>query len=308
MLIQHGGPVGPAEAWTAWNWDPVVWLVVLLPAVAYVALWRRAGRRDLAARWRRRSFLAGVAALAVALLSPLDAMGESLASAHMVQHLLLTTVAAPLLVLGVRWRVLVGGVPVAVRRRTATWRTTSVGRTGRAVLAHPVAAGLPFVAALWLWHAEGPYGAALDSSFVHAVEHACFLVTALLSWAAILARSRRRSAAPGMAVLVLFGLAMVSGLLGLLLTFARTPWYPAYAETTEAWGLTPLEDQQLAGVIMWVPGGGAYLIAALALVALWIRTPADPVLTKFHVRSRGQNAHRTREVGTATTAEPRAST
>jgi cytochrome c oxidase assembly factor CtaG len=274
VLIQHGGPVEPAEAWTAWNWDPVVWLVVLLPAVAYVALWRRAGRRDAAARWRRRSFLAGVAALAVALLSPLDAMGESLASAHMVQHLLLTTVAAPLLVLGVRWRVLVGGVPAAMRRRTAAWRTTSAGRAGRAVLAHPVVASLPFVAALWLWHAEGPYGAALDNSFVHAVEHACFLATALLSWAAILARPRRRAVAPGMAVLVLFGLAMVSGLLGLLLTFAPTPWYPAYAETTEAWGLTPLEDQQLAGVIMWVPGGGAYLIAALVLVILWIRAPA----------------------------------
>ena len=143
------------------------------------------------------------------------------------------------------------------------------------MLAHPVVASLPFVAALWLWHAEGPYDAALDNSFVHAVEHACFLATALLSWAAILARPRRRAVAPGMAVLVLFGLAMLSGLLGLLLTFAPTPWYPAYAETTEAWGLTPLEDQQLAGVIMWVPGGGAYLIAALVLVILWIRAPAE---------------------------------
>ena len=90
------------------------------------------------ARWRRRSFLAGIVALAVALLSPLDAMSGSLASAHMVQHLLLTTVAAPLLVLGVRWRVLIAGLPPGVRRRTSRWRTSSAARAGRAVLAHPV--------------------------------------------------------------------------------------------------------------------------------------------------------------------------
>lgn len=282
MLIHHGGPLEPSEAWAAWNWDPVVWLVVIVPAVVYVELWRRAGRRDSMARWRRRSFLAGIAALAVALLSPLDAMGGSLASAHMVQHLLLTTIAAPLLVLGVRWRVLTGGLPLALRRRTSRWRTTSVARAGRSVLAHPVVASLPFVAGLWVWHAEGPYEAALADPLVHGFEHVCFLATALLSWAAILTPPRRR-AVPGMAVLVLFGLATVSGLLGVLLTFARAPWYPAYADTTAAWGLTPLEDQQLAGVIMWVPGGGAYLVPALVLVAFWVRTPtADrprPVLT-----------------------------
>ena len=270
-MLSHHGPLAPSEAWTAWNWDPVVWLVVVVPAIVYVELWRRAGRRDPMAQWRRRSFLAGIVALAVALLSPLDAMSESLASAHMVQHLLLTTVAAPLLVLGVRWRVLMAGLPRAVRRRTSPWRARTAARVARSVLAHPVAASLPFVAALWVWHAKGPYEAALANSYVHGFEHACFLATALLSWAAIFARPRRRAAAPGMAVLVLFGLAMVSGLLGVLLTFGPTPWYPAYAQTTEAWGLTPLEDQQLAGVIMWVPGGGAYLIAALALVVLWMR-------------------------------------
>ena len=274
MLIHHGGPVEPSEAWTAWNWDPVVWLVVIVPAIAYLELWRRAGRRDSAARWWLRYFLAGTVALAVALLSPIDAMGASLASAHMVQHLLLATVAAPLLVLGVRWRVLVAGLPPAVRRRTFPWRTTTAGRVGRAVLAHPVAASLPFVAALWVWHAEGPYEAALANPYVHGFEHACFLATALLSWAALLVPPRRRTAAPGMAVLVLFGLATVSGLLGVLLTFAPTPWYPTYADTTEVWGLTPLEDQQLAGVIMWVPGGGAYLVAALVLVGLWLRGPS----------------------------------
>ena len=124
------------------------------------------------ARWRRRSFLAGTVALAVALLSPLDAMSGSLASAHMVQHLLLTTIAAPLLVLGVRWRVLIAGLPPAVRRRTSRWRRTGVARAGRAVLAHPVVASLPFVAALWVWHAEGPYEAALANTYVHGFEHA----------------------------------------------------------------------------------------------------------------------------------------
>ena len=182
------------------------------------------------------------------------------------------------------------------------------------MLAHPVAASLPFVAALWVWHAEGPYEEALANPYVHGLEHACFLATALLSWAAVLAPPRRRAAVPGMAVLVLFGLAMVSGLLGVLLTFAPTPWYPSYADTTGVWGLTPLEDQQLAGVVMWVPGGGAYLVAALALVGWWLRTPegsarrprsgCDEDLGPFSIPNATQNPG----VATTTTTGPRGST
>jgi putative membrane protein len=254
-----------------------VWLLVVGPGLAYAMLWTGTARLGPIAHRRRRAFLAGTVALAMALLSPLDALSASLASAHMVQHLLLTTVAAPLLVLGAPAAVLVAALPPDVRRRVASWRTGAAGRAGAATLAHPVVVSLPFVATLWWWHARAPYEAALADPLVHGLAHVSLVATALLSWAAIL-RHRRRPATPGVDVLVLFGLATLSGLLGLLLTFAPTPWYSSYAETTAAWGLTPLADQQLAGVIMWVPGGGAYVVAALVLVRSWVRpSSAGPV-------------------------------
>jgi cytochrome c oxidase assembly factor CtaG len=104
---------------------------------------------------------------------------------------------------------------------------------------------------------------------VHGVEHAVLFGAALASWAAIV-RLRRRRARPGIELLVLFALSLQCALLGALLTFATTAWYPAYAATTEPWGLSPLSDQQLAGVIMWIPAGGVYLVAALVVLRRWI--------------------------------------
>ena len=285
MLIHHGGPVGPAEAWTAWNWDPIVWLVVVVPAVVYVELWRRAGRRDSTARWRRRSFLAGIAALAVALLSPLDAMGGSLASAHMVQHLLLTTVAAPLLVLGVRWRVLVGGLPLARatahrpgggRRRVARAGSVRAGPPGRgepAVRRRAVGAGTP-----------------RGRTRRRSPTRSCTASSTPASWPPRCCRGRRssprrvagRGAGHGRARAVRAGdgerparcAADVRPDAVVSVLRRRRP---------RRGDSTPLEDQQLAGVIMWVPGGGAYLVAALVLVAVWVRAPTAnrprPVLT-----------------------------
>ena len=141
-----------------------------------------------------------------------------------------------------------------------------------------MAASVPAVIALWCWHLPALYEAALSNGWLHGLEHATFLLTALLSWAAILAAGRRRTNRCGLAVLVLFVLATQSGLLGVLLTFAPRPWYPSYEATTEAWGLTPLADQQLAGVIMWIPAGSVYMVVALLLVSRWIRMPARQVV------------------------------
>lgn len=128
-----------------------------IAAHAYEVLWRHAGRRDQRALWRRRSFLAGIAVAAVALLTPIDALSGSLSSAHMVQHLLLTTVVAPVLVLGAPLRSLLTGTPPPLRGRFRRLRMFPAVRQGSALLAHPVAASLPYVAVLWWWHARAPY-------------------------------------------------------------------------------------------------------------------------------------------------------
>jgi len=266
----RGPPIEPAELWTAWNWDPLVWLAIFAAGMAYVQAWNLVGHRRAVAPWQRRAFLGGLAVVWLALVSPIDAMAASLSSAHMVQHLLLTTVAAPLLVAGAPMVTLWRALPRPAARHAHRWRGSSLAGAARWLLERPAAAAVPSVVALWAWHVPVLYEAALDNAFVHALEHVTFLVAALLSWAAILAAGRRRTDRPGRAVLVLFALSLQCGLLGVLLTFSRRPWYPSYASTVRPWGLTPLADQQLAGVIMWVPAGGVYLVVALWLLVRWI--------------------------------------
>ncbi len=266
VVIGHDGPIVPAEAWTSWNLDPLIWSALVVAGGGYWWASARCRRTD---PWPARWFAAGLAVAAVALLSPLDAMSASLGSAHMVQHVLLTMVAVPLIVLGAPVRTMSRALPRAGRRRLGRWRAGRIARSASDAIADPVLTAGVFVVVLWVWHARGPYQAALESDLLHGIEHATFFLAALASWAAILPVRRRRGRS-GIGVLVLFGLSVQCGLLGALLTFATEPWYPAYESTTAAWGLSPLADQQLSGVIMWVPAGGIYLVAALLLLRAWL--------------------------------------
>lgn len=228
--------------------------------------------RTSAARRNRRAqgfaFWTGWAVLAVALLSPLHHLGETLLAAHMLQHELLMIVAAPLLVLGRPWMVSVWGLPRAwrpavgrgMRKVRPLWRLVS--RLEIAWLLHAVA--------ILAWHAPGLYQRTLDSDLMHALQHASFLLTGLLFWWSVLVAAPRRRL-HGLAIASLFSTMVYTGGLGALLTLARLPWYPAYGKAAPAWGLTQLEDQQLAGLIMWAPGGITYLLATLWLVLDWLR-------------------------------------
>ena len=137
-------------------------------------------------------------------------------------------------------------------------------------ISHPFSAWLIHAVALWMWHIPALFQATIDNDLVHFFQHASFLGSALLFWWAVL-HGRHRVSGYGMAVLYMFTTALHSGLLGALITFARRVWYPAYANTTVSWGLTPLEDQQLGGLIMWVPAGFVYVFAGLAFVVGWMR-------------------------------------
>ncbi len=219
--------------------------------------------------WRPVAFWLGWGSLLVALVSPLHAMAEALFWAHMTQHEILMTVAAPLLVLG--------GTMVPVLRALPRDARRSIGRVVRRPAGRVVwhtgtrmdVAWIVQAVVLVLWHLPALYQASLVSEWVHAAQHLSFLGTAVLYWWSVFetpAARRHR----GAAVLSLFLTSVYTGALGALITFAGTPWYPRY-HSTAAWGLTPLEDQQLAGLVMWMPGGVAYLVAALALTARWLR-------------------------------------
>ena len=124
-------------------------------------------------------------------------------------------------------------------------------------------------AALWLWHIPFLYEATLTSDWIHAAQHLSFLGTAVLFWSALYGVGRS-AMSYGSAILYVFGTAVHCSALGALLTFSAVLWYPAYMTTTGAWGLTPLQDQQLGGVIMWVPSGVVFIVVALALMARWL--------------------------------------
>jgi putative membrane protein len=264
-LAHPGVPPAPHDLWRAWSAEPVTLALLALGTWAYArgvrALWRRAGRGRGVARWRSVSGAAGLVALAVALVSPVDAMGGALFAAHMTQHLLLVAIAAPLLVLGDVATATLWALPLRARRAVGrAWRDAHRLRRAWRALLHPAAAWTLHVAAMWAWHAPTAYEGALRSPLVHALEHASFFATALLFWWVLLA-PRRRPLAFGATTLYLFGAALQGTVFGALVTLAPRPWYPAYAATTMPWGLTPLEDQQLAGLLMWIPAGLVYLAA-----------------------------------------------
>ncbi|RAI42849.1 cytochrome c oxidase assembly protein [Rhodoplanes roseus] len=248
--------VTPATVSSAWSLAPATLLpVLILPALYLSAVVAR--RREGAAppAWRAGLFAAGWLLLAVAVVSPLCRLAANLAWAHMVQHVILVALAPPLLLLGAEgvWS---RGAP-APTRRGATW----------AWLARPAGAGLAYGAAIWFWHVPRLYEAALRDGALHLVMLATLVGVSLVFWRSILVAARGDAGTALAATPVLLTTLMHTGMLGALLTFSSGLWFPLMAPGALAFGLSPLADQQLAGLIMWVPMGLVYMAAALGLVA-----------------------------------------
>jgi cytochrome c oxidase assembly factor CtaG len=293
FVLAHAGHVhhlDPSTVIRWWSWEPFVVALLAITGALYatgvVRMWRpspRLRRPSLAGRgwsrvarpgeggqrWQVAAFTAGWLSLVIALVSPLDALSEILFSAHMAQHEMLMIVAAPLLVLG---RPLIAFLWALPRR----WRT----RIGHAVQREPVATTWRFITnalvvtilhalALWIWHVPAWYEATLRSNFIHGIQHSCFLFTATLFWWALM-HGRYGRLGYGAAVMYVFFTTAHSGALGALISFAPNLWYPIYAARTAAWGLDAIEDQQLAGLIMWIPAGVLFTILGIALFAAWL--------------------------------------
>lgn len=273
-VAHEGRPLEPHDLWTAWSFDPGIAVPLVLAAALHAIGIRKLTRSGAAhgRRARRRraiSFAAGWMTLTIALVSPMHAAAEALFSMHMVQHEILMVVAAPLLVLARPFVPILWALPAPWRRRVGRSCRARAARSAWAIISSiPIAWALHAVA-IWMWHLPVLYDQTLTSSAAHAAQHASFLVTALLFWWSI-ARGR---AARTVGVLALFTTAVHTGALGALIALSPTPWYPRYGETSGAWGLTPLEDQQLAGLIMWMPATIAYVAGALWLAAGWLREP-----------------------------------
>ncbi|HSK38948.1 MAG TPA: cytochrome c oxidase assembly protein [Arenibaculum sp.] len=274
--LAHGfALIGPQDLWAAWTVDP--WIVVPLLAVHWLygrgiaRMWRRAGIGRGVSRARVAAFLGGEAALVLAFVWPFDALGETLFAAHMVQHMLLSVVAPPLLILGMPLSPVLWALPPNRRSNAATvLRMPGLARP-LAVLTRPGIAAALQAAALWGWHAPGAFEAARFDGAVHALEHASFLGTGLLFWWAVIHSGRHGSMGHALAAFWTLATVITGGLLGALITFAPNQLYPSYGDAAALWGMSALDDQQLAGLIMWVPAGLTHLAAGVLLVGAWLR-------------------------------------
>jgi cytochrome c oxidase assembly factor CtaG len=245
------------------GWKPDV--IMAVPLAVTLSVYLLGVSRVRVPRLERIAFLTGWVVLVVALLSPIATISERLFSMHMTQHELLMLVAAPLITLGRPLVPMLWVLPVESRRRlkggaglTPVWsRLTS-----------PAVVFIAHALALWIWHLPPLYQAAVLDDRIHAVQHLMFTGTACLFWWGLL-RGRYGRLGYGAAVFYVFATAMHSGGLGALITFATAPIYPLYAQRATA-GVDPLVDQQLAGLIMWIPAGVVLMIFGLALMSAWL--------------------------------------
>jgi cytochrome c oxidase assembly factor CtaG len=267
-LIASAGCFSGAEA-AGWSIDPAILAPFLLSGLLYAAgvvrLWRAAGFGRGATFRQAGCFAAGWLLLGAALVSPLHELSVELFSAHMVEHELVMAAAAPLLVLARPLGPMLWAFPARSRRAVARSAKLLAYLCGWDVLSRPLVATILHAVAIWAWHVPPAFEAALLHEPLHWLQHLSFLVTALFFWWAMFETRR-----PGAAVIDLFFTAMHTAFLGVLLTVAPRPMYPLQSALSVHFGLDPLADQQLAGLIMWVPAGTVYVGAGLALAWHWI--------------------------------------
>jgi putative membrane protein len=214
-------------------------------------------------------FALGWLSLVIALDSPLHEIGEQLFWVHMTQHEILMLVSAPLLVLGRPLLPFLWALPRSWREHVANISRSRPFKTAWASVSSPMCAWLISAAALWIWHAPWLFNRTLHNDWIHAAQHTSFLVTALIFWWPI--AGQKPAMSYGGALAYVFTTALHTSILGALLTFSPRPWYSSYLTTAPAWNLTALEDQQLGGLIMWIPAGTLLLIVSLVLLVKWMK-------------------------------------
>jgi putative copper resistance protein D len=272
--LAHGETV-PAPSFPAlladWSLDPLPIAGVLAAAVAYLWAERRIAARHPASpvpRHRRWLFLGGLAAILVALVSPIERFEGTLFSVHMVQHMILELVAAPLIVLAAPITLSLraasprvrGGILAALHSLPVRW------------LAFPLVSWLIFAGVNWGWHFSALYDVALENDLVHYLEHASMLGAALLFWWPAIGPDPQPWRMPHPVRLLYLFLAMPqNSFLGVALLSAERVLYPHYLTSLRSWGPSPLDDQHLGGTLMWVMGDMVFLAAMIGVVAAWMR-------------------------------------
>jgi putative membrane protein len=278
-----------AQALAEWS-VPIPTVATLLLAAAIYARGFCQLHEEMPARFpaqRLCCFIGGIAALMIAIASPLAAFDDLLLQVHMVQHMILMLVAPPLLLLGAPAIPLLRGTPAAIAKPVLgpLLRSRALRSFGLA-LTHPVVCWLVMAAAFWGWHLPGPYQLALRSDQWHVVEHSCFLGAAILFWWPVVQPWPSKPHWPRLAMIPYLVLGdFQNTILSALLVFSDRLIYPYYLSAPRLGGISALDDQLTAGLIMWVPGSLFYLIPA---AAIFLRLLA-PDRASFHGSKRNRN-------------------
>ena len=261
---------GAHEHGLGWTLDPALVVPLLFALLIYIVGWRRLSQRASNPPSGAEKFLSGWAVLTLSLVSPLHAAGERSFTMHMIEHELIMLLATLLLAMSGSGGIMAWGLPRGLRLSLGgTWKSPLQSIWKRAT--EPVTATLIQAAVLWIWHAPILFDRALESSGWHIAQHACFFVSSLLFWWAML-HPRQRGSGYGVAAACLFATSLIGGALGALMSLSSSPWYSDYAAMgMSGIGLDPVDDQRLAGLIMWIPGGLVHGIAALVMFYKWLK-------------------------------------
>jgi putative membrane protein len=271
------------ESYAVWTFDPWIVTPLVMAGLLYaVGSWRLRlrGRSGLAQPQRAAAYCAGWLTLAAALVSPLHWLGEHLFTGHMIEHEIVMAISAPLMVAARPVAALLWGLPAGARRWAGNAMRTDVARTTWNWASGGAVATFLHALAIWAWHAPALFDAAVENVALHRFQHLSFFLTAVLFWWSVLWRSDR-----GAAAWHLFLTMLHTGVLGALMALAPRVLYVMQTRTAQDFGLTPLEDQQLAGLMMWVPAGTIYAGVALAMAARWIATSNRGAENAQHLRS-----------------------
>jgi putative membrane protein len=287
-LNAHGVAEALTEPRALSPWDVLAVAVLITGGVLYAAgSWRLARRGAVHARRERVAFWIGWVAMLAAVLPPLDAMALQLFSAHMVQHELMMLFGAPLIIAGRPMSVCLLGFPDRLRAPVVRSVQSDTAMTTWRVLTAPVVAWVLHGLVIWVWHLPALYEWAVHDEAVHAAQHLMFVATSALFWWGLL-YGRYGRAGYGAAVFYVFTTAVHTGILGALVTFAGSPLYPSYGPTSVAHGADPLADQQVAGLLMWVPAGIVLTLMGLALFVAWMGESGRRTLQSEETRRRAR--------------------
>ncbi len=268
----HGGIEAGQNPFTAWNWNPLPTLLLLVFAYLYLnglSNWERPSHPI--SRWQKASFFTGLFLIFISLQSPLDNLSEHMLSFHQLQHFLLRMMAPLLVLLGAPLTPVLRGLPPWVLQRIV--RPTvrhSLARAAYEKLTNPVITVALFMGVLYLWQFPGAFNLSLRNEFVHALMHITMTSSGFIFyWAVIDPKPHRSRVHYGVRVLYLGLIVLPNTVLGAVITFSRGIIYTGYEDVYQPFGISLLTDQQLGGLFLWVPGDMMSILVAGIVMIMW---------------------------------------